>query len=333
MRIGFALVVVTALGACGTDGGSGDPDAGDRVDAGPDGMVVDPPPAYGFRIETPEIEIPAGANNEVTYCYYFRTPNNVKMAIKRWESTMTPGSHHMIMFTTSRDLKTPGTLSNEDCRGFATASGGVFPVWTYAAQTPNNVIPLPEDDGNGLPLGMEVEANQAGYLQLHYLNATDAPLKVKVVLDAFAHEPDVAYTPTAAFVTYNGAIRIPPGAVGDVESQTCPTPANAKFWLMSTHTHKQAKRTVVKDGANVIFESTDWEHPMPQRFAPSFYTFSSNSLTWECTYDNTIPVDQGGNVNREITAGDSAKRDEMCMASGYFFPSNTPKFCYNNIPF
>lgn len=72
----------------------------------------------------------------------------------------------------------------------------------------------------------------------------------------------------------------------------------------------------------MVFSSNDWEHPGTQLFsAPEFYRFASGELTWECTYNNT-----GDNAGRTVTAGQSAKTDEMCMATGYYFPAG-PRGC------
>ena len=72
-----------------------------------------------------------------------------------------------------------------------------------------------------------------------------------------------------------------------------------------------------------MFLSNDWEHPGNAAFdAPTFYEFSSGKLTWECTYMNT-----GDNAGRTITAGQSARTDEMCMATGYYFPAIGPRGC------
>jgi hypothetical protein len=46
-------------------------------------------------------------------------------------------------------------------------------------------------------------------------------------------------------------------------------------------------------------------------------------LTWTCTYDNT-----GSNKGMTVVAGPSALTNEMCMATGYFFPATGPKFGY-----
>ncbi|MBX3156388.1 MAG: hypothetical protein KF773_10345 [Deltaproteobacteria bacterium] len=330
-RLVFAFGAAIALTACGSPGGPGPGGDDDTPDAG-----GDPPPANGFRIVTPDIDIQPG--QEITYCYYFRTPNTKMLGIKRWKSEMTPGSHHMIMFTTGNtDVQPVGTVSSQNCGGGAGIGGA--PVWTYAAQTPTADLRLPADDGTGKPLGMDVAPNTAAYLQMHYLNTTDAAIKVHVTLDAEAHDDAVAYTKTAAYVTFYGQIKIPalaqnhteprpvpPSTELNLANSTCDVPAGSKFWLMSTHAHKQAVHTEVRDGGAMVFQSDDWEHPIPRmQMAAPFFEFQSGKLTYLCRYTNP--------TNREIKTGDSAATDEMCMASGYFFPATKPVFCFNNIAF
>ncbi len=306
------LVVMAAATACGGDGSA------------PDGGVD--PPARGFQVVSPDVTIMPG--QEITYCYYFHTPNTETMVIKKWSSVMTPGSHHMIMYATASDDMPPGTISSNECGGFGT---GNVPSWTYAAQTPTSEVALPTDDGTGKPLGQEIAAGMPAYFQMHYLNATDAPLQAHVTLNAEAYEAGVAYTKTAAYVTYNSRISIPPGAVDHVETMTCSVPANVRFWLVSTHAHKQAVKTTVKDGmpasTATVFTSTDWEHPGQMTWTSSpFYAFSTNKLTYECTYDNV-----GDNKLSIVEAGPSAAINEMCMATGYYFPATKPLLCLNNI--
>jgi hypothetical protein len=316
------FLLLAAVAACGTDHetdpmtGGGTPDAPTGID----------PPARGFQVASPDVTIMPG--QEVTYCYYFRTPNTETMVIKKWSSVMTPGSHHMIMYSTASDAMPPGTISTSACGNFAASNA---PSWTYSAQTPTNELALPADDGTGLPLGQEIAAGTPAYFQMHYLNATDAPLKAHVVLNAEAFDAGVAYTKTAPYVTYNSKISIAPNAVGDVESQTCAVPAGLKFWLVSTHAHQQAVKTAVKDGqpasTAVAFTSNDWQHPGAATWMTApFFTFSTNKLTYECTYNNTGP-----NAATTVVAGPSAVTNEMCMATGYFFPATKPLLCLNNL--
>ena len=326
--IAFGLSV--AMLGCGNDGGSADGDA-DVTDADvtddvtddapppPDGME---PPARGFQVQSPEIVIEPG--QEITYCYYFRTPNTETMAVKRFVSSMTPGSHHMIMFKTQNDVQPAGTVSSSGCG--INISGTDAPQWIYAAQTPESDLAFPTDDGTGKPLAIDIGPNSAAYFQMHYLNASDNPMTVRVTLNAEALEPTVEYTKTAAFVSYNGAIDIPANAPSHMERETCPVASDAKFWLMSTHAHKRAISTAVRNGSEVTFQSNDWEHPGQKTWMTpaEFYSFNS-SLTYECSYNNT-----GG---PRVQDGDSAQTDEMCMASGYYFRTAAnkqaiPRFCY-----
>jgi hypothetical protein len=314
MRTGFALVLAIVLGACGSDGTGGDDDT-----TPPDSPPVDPP---DLVITSPEIEILPG--QEITYCWYFRTTNAKPLAIKRWESTMTSGSHHLIMFTTMSDVQPPGKVSASNCgAGTSLAS---YPIWTYASQTTDGSLDMPADDGEGKPVALEIAANQAGFLQMHYINRGDASIMAQATVTGYALDEGTAYTKTAAYVTFNDKISIPAMTTGDIEAQTCNVSMASKFWLVTTHAHKQAVRTAVKDGmpmtGTTVFESTDWEHPGETRWNAPFYSFGTGRLTYECEYNNP--------TNRTITAGDSAQSDEMCMAAGYFFPATRPVFCYNS---
>lgn len=308
------FVLLSTLAACSANGSA--PDASGTPD----------PPARGFQVTSPDVTIMPG--KEITYCYYFHTPNTEKMVIKKWSSVMTPGSHHMIMYATANDEMPPGTLSTAACGGFGGANA---PRWTYSAQTPTNEFALPANDGTGLPLGQEIAPGTPAYFQMHYLNATDAPLHAHVILNAEAYAAGVPYTKTEAYVTYNASINIPPHAVGDVESMTCNVPVNVKFWLVSTHAHQQAVKTTVKDGmpasTQAVFTSIDWEHPGAATWMTSpFYSFSTNKLTYECTYNNTGP-----NATMTVVSGPSAVTNEMCMATGYYFPATKPLLCINNL--
>src|SRR5262245_51011835 len=89
---GLGLLLIAMVGC-----GGGGPDPADDMPAddttGDD--TVDPP-TDGFQLVSPDITLAPG--EETTKCWYFQTPNTVDLAVKKWESQMTPGSHHMIVF-------------------------------------------------------------------------------------------------------------------------------------------------------------------------------------------------------------------------------------------
>lgn len=328
MRSSIVLALMLAATACGTDPAIGGDDTGG---GGGSGSGMDPgdltPPARGFQLKSPDIKIPAG--KEITYCWYFKVPTTEAYTIKKWSSHMTDGSHHMIMFFTKSLSQPEGTVSDTNC---GLTSGTNIATWIYAAQNVDASLALPTDDGTGKPLGMDVAAGQTGFIQMHYLNSTDNEITVHVTVNADAYDAGVDTTKTFAYITFNGQISIPKNSTGTKATQTCPISAGQKVWLLSTHAHKQAVHTEVRNGmptsTDVTFASDDWEHPGAKAWMASpFYSFDSGKLTYECTYDNPN--------NYDIHTGDSAQTDEMCMATGYVFPATKPTICYNSsiVPF
>ena len=122
-------------------------------------------------------------------------------------------------------------------------------------------------------------------------------------------------------------------------SGTCTVPVGSQFFTMSTHTHKHATAAVIQyvhadgtseeivhTGAASTYPAvqapntgTDWEHPgVAEWNAPNFLTVQQgDSFTYSCSYENT------GNTN--VTVGETASYNEMCMAVGYFFPAGTSR--------
>lgn len=309
----FLATCVLAAACNGGDGGGGDDDGSTDVDAGNN------PPAEGFRIQTPPITIEAG--QEITYCYYTTINIPRQMGVKKWSSVMTPGSHHLIVFFQNHD-KADGAI-DQSCGG---AGGGInnLPVWTYSAQTPVQEATMP----NGI--GMQVNQGQKAYVQMHYFNAGDTAIEASVTIDAEAYTASETYTPAAAYVTYNTEINIPPGQTSSVQG-SCSVPAGTKFFTLSTHAHKRATLTRITDGSEMVFESTNWEHPGARKWdASPYYTFAQNQLTYRCEYDNRT----GDTAGMTVREGDSAATDEMCMAVGYYFidgaTSARSRFCVNS---
>jgi hypothetical protein len=279
----------------------------------------------GFQINTPSIELAPGMQG--TYCYAFRTPNNHTTAIKAWTSEMLNVAR-MVMVFTSTEQQAPGTLSTSNCGLFGFPGGGPTPgAWIYAATTPDATFQFPADDGTGTALGQIVPGNQPGFLWMHVVNPTSAPVTAHVKVVGTEYDPGATVTRADSYVAYNGNLNIPPGST-DTETQTCNVPAGAKFISMTTHSNKQSTHTYVKDGATTLFEGTDFLNPGVRYVGVApFDTFASGQLTYQCDYFNP-----GTNT---IQTGESVATDETCIAFGFFFPSTKHVFCYNNfvVPF
>jgi hypothetical protein len=306
--LAFALVgVIAPLGAIGCGGSTpGGSNGGGNGNSGASLTLTSP----SFTLQPGE---------EVFKCWYTSVDSSVDLQAVRIHSTMTPGSHHFIVYTTQDPLRPDGTF--EDC---GDQQGGPSlqdtPVWLYATQDPEAELDMPS--GTALPL----KARQPLYFNMHYINASPSPMTVNVSLDV--ESATGTFQKVGAYITYNTQISIPPGGTQTV-SGDCDVPAGAQFFTMSTHSHKrttdaEAAKMVGGAPGEMLVHTTDWEHATIARWsAPSFLTFApGEKLHYQCSYKN--------DTANTITDGESAEKNEMCMAVGYYFPATGDTFCLNS---
>jgi hypothetical protein len=272
-----------------------------------------------LEVVAPELALQPG--QEKTYCYYTTLGNPEAIGVQRFQSSMTAGSHHLILFTTGEPIRPQGTV--EECGLLANRRGrnpAAIPVWVYAAQEPEAEMPMPAG------VGMALDARQPVVVQMHYFNAGGQVLRPRVTIRIHPHT-ETGWVQARPFVTYDTTIQVPAYGTGEVRGE-CVLPQGAKFFLMSTHSHRFTTRARILDGESIVVETTDWDHPTVGRWSSEpFYEFRSRYLTYECTYQNPTP--------RTVETGDSAQTDEMCMAVGYFFPATGLRFCIDGfvLPF
>jgi hypothetical protein len=199
-----------------------------------------------------------------------------------------------------------------------------IPHWLYETTEKNGELAMPDDDGAGNPLAMEIPPNSSGFLLMHHHNTTTEPQKGQVTVNFEALDSPV-YTRTETFTSTNGQINVPQYTSNDVESRSCDVPAGAQFWSLTTHTHKFAKRSSVHENASLIFETTDWANPGAVTWpTPPFFSFATNRMTTTCTYDNPYGY--------TLRTGGSYQSEEQCVAVGYFFPATKPLQCRDGYP-
>jgi hypothetical protein len=309
-----ALCLSLAMVGCGGGGGGG---GDDDVDPTPDAADL-PPPTEGFQIRTPDLRIEPG--EERTDCYYTTIDIDQAVGVKRWASSMTPGSHHLILYFTESRQQPDGTVVR-DCGLFGGGFNNV-PVWTYSAGTPEAEMTMPAG------VGMRVNAQQHVLVQMHYFNTSPTTaIDAHVTINGETYAAADTYTPASAFITFNTQIDIDPytgpGTGYGEASGSCRVPAGRNFFALSTHAHRRATLTQVRDGTTLVFESDDWEHPGAATWITTpHYQFLGN-LNYHCEYQNDI--------NQRVRTGDSAETDEMCMAVGYMFPAEQPTWCFDSI--
>jgi hypothetical protein len=271
----------------------------------------------GFVETPPAMSVAAGVVE--TRCYYFRAPATAQ-SVRRISSLAGPGVAHLILYATyvngwtPQELQPPGTV--------APCPTSAFTGWLHVAHDAAAETVLPADDGTGARVGFALAAGQPLVLQVRLVNVSEQPQQAQVQLAFDTWPPALQVTPAASYLAFNNSLSIPPGST-DVETRTCPVPAGVRFWRFTARTHLLGTRMRLLDGATVLLDGSDWQHPPVTQFAaPPFHAFA-NALTYECTYFN--------HTDRNVTSGSDESSDEACMGIGWFFPATRPMLCVDQL--
>jgi hypothetical protein len=158
---------------------------------------------------------------------------------------------------------------------------------------------------------------------MHYFNTGNTDLTGHVTLNIELTHGDVQTA--GSFVSFNTSIAVPPNGTQTVSGH-CTPPAGAQFFLMGTHTHSHAVEADINRYSNgqigeQLVKTLDWEHPTINQYDAPFITFAQGEeLYYSCNYKN--------DTGQTITVGQSAIKNEMCMAVTYYFPATGRAFCW-----
>jgi hypothetical protein len=297
-----------AAGAAGMNGAAGAAAPSSALDPAT-GQLLPPQSGQGVQIVTPPFDLAPG--QEVFRCYHTSIPVDGEIDVSYFESQMSEGSHHFILYKNDADTAPEGTLDLNACEQN-------YPAWIYASPQPHSDLRMPEG------VAMVLSSRQRVVFDSHYLNTTQQTLHVKVALNVnFAKG---TFQKAASLVSFNTGIFIPPNGTQTVEGDCMPGPG-AKFFVMVTHTHKRGTLATISrvlaggQMGEELVRSTDWEHPTTRMWGPpAFLTFQPGEMFhYTCSYQN----DRASIV----TAGASADANEMCMAITYYFPASASGSC------
>jgi hypothetical protein len=282
------------------------------------GLLIVPAADQGFQVPTPVFTLNPG--QEVFKCYHAAFPNTGEFDVGNWESQMSKGSHHFILYKTDTDLSASGTL---DAFGCTTGIGNG--EWIYSAAVPHTHLAMP--DGVAMPLA----SGQRVQFDMHYINTGTDPLQAHVTLNV-NKVAGTDFKRAQTQVSFNPLINIPPNGTQTVGGDCTPA-AGANYFMMLTHTHRRGvdasitrKLSSGQLGEQLV-HTTNWDSPENYLWEnPPYLTFKAGEkFHYQCKYQN----DRSTNT----TVGVSASNNEMCMAITYFFPSTggAPPACTNDV--
>jgi hypothetical protein len=303
------MIVLLPIGAgavgCSSDSG------------GPMSPLKPPPAGQGLQIKmTSTLE----AGLETERCMFWRVPAE-GMAVNRQEIVYTPGSHHVLVFTTpytevpttTHGGKTIDTSGVFDCgENGATGDWDVNGVagGAQSANGPPGIDGLPSDTAVKLP------GDSLLLVNAHYLNASDKPLDAEIYINMHTIPIDQVTREAGIFFYYNPFISVPGGAITTAR-EICAVSKDVTLVNAQSHMHKRGigytANLLDASGAMVqeIYTTDSWERVIAKQMTPPLSISAGQMIDFRCEYKN--------DEARRISQGRTT-RDEMCMFVGLYYP-------------
>ncbi|MEY3321773.1 MAG: hypothetical protein RLZZ417_1356 [Bacteroidota bacterium] len=275
---------------------------------------IDPlaPPANGFQLKIDKFDIQANFEREI----FVRktTPNTAPVYVNKIELKGRSNSHHFLVYgfnnTSSlpvenriRDLRNPdGSLNLQT---FAEMQNHFF---VGGGTDVNNSVVLPEGAAIKIMPNMPVDLNA------HYFNKTKLTLQGENYVNFHTIPASAVKNEVKMLDLNNVNFTLPPNQRKTI-TKNFTFSEKTHILLLTSHNHKLGEKFVIKilggtRNGEVIYENTDWEHPLTKLFPNPIILNPGEGLTSEVTYNNI--------TNRTISFGFTSE-DEMNIIFGYYY--------------
>jgi copper type II ascorbate-dependent monooxygenase-like protein len=295
----------TTGGAGGTTGGSGGTTGGAGGSTGGSGGTGGSGSGMTYDVSIGPVTLAPGEERIV--CVDKKLPTTAAIDMVKITSELTQGGHHLVFYKSgaTAEVTTPYT-----CQTFRDIQSGTVPL--YIAQKSSTVLNFPKGVAYAMPAGQMVR------VELHFLNATTAPLPVSGTV----HVTDaVAGTITdRANLMFWGNLRIviPPQSTATVG----PTfrkfaSASPKIFGLTGHEHQRGTGVTIEIASDAtspgtnVYTNTNWSDPPLTIFDPPLVPTAGQGFRYTCTYNNP--------TSSTITFGEGVNQ-EMCFLWAYYYP-------------
>lgn len=245
-------------------------------------------------IEMDSFDIPSGA--EVYKCQNFANPFGGDADVSGFESHMTKGSHHLLLFYT--DGASNGAL--EDCSGLE------FAATPYSTQLPDDAVTFPAGVAAAIP------SSKGLRLQSHYLNTSADTVTAHVKMTFHLAAPGTVKEHAGVLFVVQTEIYVEPNSTKEI-TYDCNIPKDMKVLKTASHMHKHGTKFASTVAGAPFYNTETWDEPEPALFDPPMALKAGDPLHFGCTFVNASPD--------TLTFGESAASNEMCILVASFYPA------------
>ncbi|RIV18422.1 hypothetical protein DYU11_27990 [Fibrisoma montanum] len=285
----------------------------DDTGTAPAGYEPLPAPASGKGVQMNISPFDVAPNFERELFVRKGVGNTQDLYVNRFEIKMRSGSHHFVAYdfrnknllpalNEVRDLRNPDNTLN-----LLTAVSMSNHVYLAGGQSPYVDYTFPAGTALLIPAGASLDLNS------HYVNRTGAVMKGEAQLNLYTVDRATVQRIVKTLDLSNTNLNIPPNSRVTV-SRTFVFDKPGKIITLTSHMHKLGEKFVIKikggsrDG-EVVYTSTDWEHPDIITYTTPLTLKAGEGLISEITYNNT--------TNKAVRFGLTSE-DEMGIIFGYY---------------
>ncbi|MBC3788101.1 hypothetical protein [Spirosoma utsteinense] len=234
--------------------------------------------------------------------------------VNRFAIKMRSGSHHFIAYNFRDKSLLPGLNDVRDLRNadnsmnFLTVLSMANHVFLAGSQAQQQDYTFPEGAALLIPAGTSLDLN------VHYVNKTNAVMKGEAQINLYTVDKSTVQRVVQTLDLGNSNLAIPANNRVTL-SKSFVFDKPRKVLALTSHMHKLGEKFVIRlNGGTrhgeVVYTSTDWEHPDIITFKTPLDVKAGEGLTSEITYNNT--------TSKAVRFGLTSE-DEMGIIFGYYY--------------
>lgn len=271
-----------------------------------------PASGTGFQLSVPQFDIQPNFEREL---FTRRTVGNTAdVYVNRYETKMRSGSHHFVAY----DFRNKASLPNlNDIRDLRNADNSINiltaltmsnHVYLAGSQAQYQDYSFPEGAALLIPAGASLDLNS------HFVNKTNAVMKGEAQINLYTIDKSKVSIVVQTLDLSNTSLVIPANSRVTLKKSFIVSKPR-KILTLTSHMHKLGEKFVIKivggsrDG-EVVYTSTDWEHPDIITFKTPIVLQKGEGLMSEITYNNTTA--------KSVSFGLTSE-DEMGIIFGYYY--------------
>jgi hypothetical protein len=278
--------------------------------------LAPPPAGKGIQVGLSPFQI--APNYEREFFIYKKLNNATGMYVNRMEIKMRNSSHHFLFYSFQDNTPASALPKFDEFRDLRNTDGTLnvsvftsmqYHVFAGGSQSPYLDFTLPDSTALYIPPNFALDFNS------HYVNKTSSPIIGEVVANFYTVPQNQVKYVLKTLNWGNQDVLFLPANQKSTITKTFTVKKRTQIVTLTSHMHALGEKFVIKikggrrDG-EIVYTSTDWEHPPQINYKEPIILNVGEGLTSEITYNNNKP--------KPISFGFTSE-DEMGIIFGYYY--------------